>query len=588
VTFPVAQRRDDASLWPTIAIGWGLACILLIAASWGDLARLKFPDPDDPMRLLQVRDWLAGQSWWDVDQHRLVSGAMHWSRLVDLPIAAVILATRPLLGQAGAEQAALIIVPLVTLLAIFALAAYLTRRLAGFEPARLAVLIVPLSVPILYQTRPLRIDHHGWQVVLALAALLLLVGRSTIRSGLLIGLSLATLITVSLEGLPIAATLCGIAALAWAFDPARKASLLAMVWSLFGAALLLQLATRGPGYTAPMCDALTPDWIAALGIAAIGTTFATLVGRAPLPIRIASLALAGAAAIAWLLFRAPECAAGPFAQLDPLTRTLWYDKVSEGLPVWEQYPSWAIMTVGLPIVGIAGAILALGQCRRENRATWLLYLAALIPATLVAALVMRAGATANAIAVPGAAWALNAMLARARSIPSVLPRTAVTAGALLIASPGVAAIALLGSPESQAIRQAGPGTAAPRRPACMNGTQVRAIGQLPPALVFAPIDVTPDVLIATSHRAVATGHHRNMAAMHDVLAAFTGTPEQAHRLIVGRGAQYIVVCPGLNEPEIYREAAPDGFWARLERGERFAWLEPVSIPGSPVLVWKLR
>jgi hypothetical protein len=587
VTLAIAQRRETG-LWSAIAIAWVLACIVLVAASWGDLARLKFPDPDDPMRLMQVRDWLAGQSWWDVSQHRLAAGAMHWSRLVDLPIAAVILATRPVLGQTGAEQAALIVVPLVTLLAILALAAHLTRRLAGSEVARMAVLIVPLSVPILYQTRPLRVDHHGWQIVLALAALYLLVGKPTIRAGALAGVSLAALITISLEGLPIAAALCGIAALAWAFDPARRASLIAMVWSLFGAALLLQLATRGPGYVAPLCDALTPDWIASLGIAALGTTIASLTGRAPLPVRIGALAAAGAAAIGWLLFKAPECVAGPFAQLDPLTKSLWYENVSEGLPVWRQYPGWAIMTIGLPIVGIVGAVLALGRSTREARARWILYLAALIPATLIAALVMRAGATANAVAVPGAVWALNAMLVRARAIPSVLPRTAATAVALLIASPGLAAVALLGLPQSQAMRAATEHHAVQRRPACTDGTQARAVDQLPPALLFAPIDIAPDILVATHQRAIASGHHRNMAAMHDVLAAFTGTPEEAHKLIVARGAQYVVVCPGLNEPELYREAAPNGFWARLERGEQFQWLEPVAVQGSPVLVWKLR
>jgi hypothetical protein len=107
-------------------------------------------------------------------------------------------------------------------------------------------------------------------------------------------------------------------------------------------------------------------------------------------------------------------------------------------------------------------------------------------------------------------------------------------------------------------------------------------------LLFAPIDIAPDIIVATHQRAIASGHHRNMAAMHDIIAAFTGTPEDAYKLITAHGAHYVVVCPGLNEPELYREAAPNGFWARLERGERFQWLEPVPIQGSPVLVWKLR
>lgn len=53
------------------------------------------------------------------------------------------------------------------------------------------------------------------------------------------------------------------------------------------------------------------------------------------------------------------------------------------------------------------------------------------------------------------------------------------------------------------------------------------------------------------------------------------------------GADYVAGCPGANETEIYKAEAPPGFWARLERGERFDWLQPVRIPGSPVLVWKV-
>src|SRR5690606_28265498 len=50
-------------------------------------------DNDDIMRLVQVRDLLAGQGWFDLMQYRLgLEGGilMHWSRLVDLPIAALI------------------------------------------------------------------------------------------------------------------------------------------------------------------------------------------------------------------------------------------------------------------------------------------------------------------------------------------------------------------------------------------------------------------------------------------------------------------------------------------------------------------
>ncbi len=43
---------------------------------------------DDAMRLVEVRDFMAGQSWFDLTQYRLdpPNGVVtHWSRLIDLP-----------------------------------------------------------------------------------------------------------------------------------------------------------------------------------------------------------------------------------------------------------------------------------------------------------------------------------------------------------------------------------------------------------------------------------------------------------------------------------------------------------------------
>ena len=68
--------------------------------------------------------------------------------------------------------------------------------------------------------------------------------------------------------------------------------------------------------------------------------------------------------------------------------------------------------------------------------------------------------------------------------------------------------------------------------------------------------------------------------MEQVLTAFTGSPEQARGIVMASGAAYIAGCPGLSETEIYRRDFPEGFWARLQAGERFDWLEPVET-GTP-------
>src|SRR3954470_1181317 len=58
-------------------------------------------DTDDAMRLNEVHDFLAGQPWFDLVQHRMntpFGAEMHWSRLIDLPEAILLTVIRPLAG----------------------------------------------------------------------------------------------------------------------------------------------------------------------------------------------------------------------------------------------------------------------------------------------------------------------------------------------------------------------------------------------------------------------------------------------------------------------------------------------------------
>lgn len=569
-------------LWQAVFAGWTLISLVLIVASWRFIHNFYFLDPDDALRLMEVRDLLAGQSWWDVHQYRLAGGDLHWSRLVDLPIAAVILTARPLLGQSSAELLAMILVPLVTLLVVLGLAAAITLRVADRQRAILAVLVVGLSAATLQQLRPLRIDHHGWQIALAMAALYCLLGAARLRNGVVMGLCLAALMTVSLEGLPIAAVLCGLAVLAWAFDSARRAMAVGLLWSFAAGLLLLQLLTRGWDYAAPMCDAVTADWAAIAATAAAAVSVATLAGGQSLPIRLAALAAAGLATLAVALRLVPECLGGPFAQLDPLTRQLWYMNVAEGMPIWRQTAPWAIMSVSAPVVGVVGTALALRAAAGSARTRWLLLLGALLPAFVLALLVSRAGATANAFAVPGIAWLLWLLLGRARRIPQTLPRALATVAALLMASPGLFAAPFLQPAKPQPDKE---GFAAPT---CNSPRDHRALAALPPSRLFAPLDISPDLIASTRHDAIASSHHRNHIAMHDVIAAYTGSPDAARAILRRYRARYLVMCRGTGEGKVYANFAPQGLWARLERGERFDWLEPVPIRGSPVLVWRVR
>lgn len=584
---PTARRASP--FWPAIVGGWAVVSIILIAATLRDIIAFQVLDPDDWMRLLEVRDWLAGQSWWDVAQHRLNGGdfPMHWSRLVDLPLAAVIGPLDPLLGPALAYRIAMILVPLLTLLAIMAGAAMVARRLGGTGLGVLAIPLVALAIPIVLQAHPMRIDHHGWQIALAAWAMLGLLSRPSARNGALTGLALATLVTISLEGLPIAVVIATVAALGWLWRPGkRKAFTRALAGSLFGVALVLHLATRGPNALAPACDAISPAYLGALGIAAAGLALATLAGRARLPVRLASLVIpAGLAAIAFAL-TAPVCLKGPFATLDPLVYRYWYLNVLEGMPMWRQSAVWASIQVALPLIGLVGAWFGWRGATGDERRRWVVMLAVQIAAFALAILVARAGGTANVMAIPGAAVVLGALLRRARAIQRPVPRIVATAGALLCASPGllVSLVVPLVTPQAADNTVA---TTPGHGLSVRDFTQVRAMAALPPSIVFAPIDVTPGLLVSTPHRAIGAGYHRGGAAIHKILAAFMADPARAQRIVAATHARYLIALAGTNEMNMYRKAAPNGLWARLARGEHIAWLVPVHLPGSSLLVWQV-
>ena len=96
-------------------------------------------DTDDNMRIMQVRALLHGQGWYDLRNYRMnppFGANIHWSRLVDLPIAGLILALRPFLGGAGAERWAVAIAPMLPYLLLLFSLALTARRLIGPRPIR--------------------------------------------------------------------------------------------------------------------------------------------------------------------------------------------------------------------------------------------------------------------------------------------------------------------------------------------------------------------------------------------------------------------------------------------------------------------
>ena len=103
------------------------------------------------------------------------------------------------------------------------------------------------------------------------------------------------------------------------------------------------------------------------------------------------------------------------------------------------------------------------------------------------------------------------------------------------------------------------------------------------------VDLGPRLITVTHHKAIAGPYHRNQQAILDIHHAFDGPPEQARAIAKRHGATLLLVCPYMSESTLYRSRSPKGFYAQLERGTRFPWLEPVPLPkGSPYWLWRIK
>ncbi|MBB5704811.1 hypothetical protein [Sphingopyxis panaciterrulae] len=582
-------------------IVWFIVHVVIFVSQWPAIAALRLADTDDAMRMAQVRDLLAGQGWWDLTQYRVnpADGGvlMHWSRIVDAPIAGGILLLRPLFGQPLAEQMVMAIWPPLHLGALLIAVALGYRHLPDRRIAFAAPLYILFCGYIMVQFRPLRVDHHGWQIFLAMLILWQALRPASRGAGLLGGLFAAMLLAVSIEGLPLAALFAGIAALRWALagDAADRGRLLGYMAGLAGGAILFQFATRGPpGLAGTWCDSLSAPYFAAFVAAAAGTA-ATVALRPARPWQ-RLLLLSGAAALAALALvgTAPECARGPFAALDPIVEQYWYRRVLEGQPIWASKPHDMIYLLAPTLLGAIGALAAWRRCDDAGgRRQWATVLIALAGAAAVSLLVMRSAATAHLFAVPGCAWIGVRLWTWARGMARALPR--ILASLLAAATLPLFASMALALPLGwvfPALKPVDERTAAsdrPERQNCLDAQGIAALDRLPATTILAPIDLGAPLIFWTPHRLVATPHHRNKAAMADTIRVFLGDSSRAEALVRARGATLIVVCRSANDFTQYRKARADDLAAQLYAGKPPAWLEPVPLGVTTGLeVWRVR
>ncbi|MBV7256065.1 hypothetical protein KCG44_04620 [Pacificimonas sp. WHA3] len=591
----IAKSVTETSARPPfalyIAIIWLFAALLSVWGAREPILGGQLVGPDDLMRIVQVRDFLAGQNWFDVSQHRMNTpwGApMHWSRIVDLPLAAIIYVLTPVLGTEMAERTALVAVPLTTLFLVMLMAGLLIRRVAGPKYALLGVMFVPALVEIAQQLKPMRIDHHGWQILLGVTAVHALLLTRAGRAGLLAGAAMSMWMHISIEGLPYAVAIGIALAIRAALDPAETRRLLSYMSALTLCSALLFVGTQPSGlWQESWCDAMMPAYFAAFGASLLVMLPLANQALSDVRIRFAVLAAAGISGVGALAAVDPACTAGPFAQLTPFVRTFWYARVLEGQPLWHAAFGASLIPVVQISLGAAGYAYALRRRASPLPQRDLLTVAGLfLIATMIGLLVARTIAHAEILALPGTMILLGAALPRVRQLRRPA-RTFATIGVILMVFPitplfGYAFYLKVTNSYAEQMQTA---ISSER---CNSPANWRAVQALPVGRVYAPIDIAPTILALTDHGLVASGHHRNQAAMGEAMRGFVTGGDDARTLVERRGVTHVIWCEGLPEVERYVEKAPNGFMAKLRDGRAPDWLRPVPQDDvTPVRIYEV-
>jgi hypothetical protein len=574
-------------LWT--AIFWVATAGLLIQDMWSAIYWFSLGDTDDNMRIMQVRGLLAGQGWFDLRQYRLdppYGANIHWSRLVDLPIAGIILALKPLMGGAMAEKVAVAIAPLLPMAVAMGAMAAACRRLISPKAFALGVGLLICAHSARGMWTPLRIDHHGWQLALLALAMVALTDPKRARGGVIAGLATAASLAIGLEMLVYLAVVGALFALMWIYDAEERPRFAAYGASLVGGCAFFYLAFTSYANRAPVCDALSPVWLSAMIAAG---ALAVLLTRLPLVRWTGRLAAAGVAGVVLALAFAlawPHCL-GRLEGVSPELDALWLSHVREARPIYTH--SWEVIAnvVALPIAGLLGYGIMLWRHRRDT--TMLIPWAAVaVLATIAAALLLwqtRAGPAAQLLSVPGVTALGWLLIPRAQTISNLVLRVVATVAAfLLISGIGVQyATRVLAKPAPKPMEKVKSANAQ-----CPTLPALRPVALVPMGYVLTFVDLGPRLITVTHHDAVAGPYHRNQQAILDVMRAFRGSADNAHAIIQRRGIDYVLICPGLSESTVYRAEAPKGFYDQLAGGKVPAWLQPIVLPkNSPYRMWRV-
>jgi hypothetical protein len=581
--------------WKELALALLIAALVFAYHAATGFQRLTDPggDNDSLLRLVQVRDLLTGQGWFDLHQYRMgLEGGfvMHWSRLVDAPIAAIILSASWLsAGPALAEKAAQVLWPML----LFGLALFLIMRMARLIGGEWAVFpAAALGTAALYFVGafgPGALDHHNVQIVATLAlTALLMEAPERPSASLLAGLCAALMLAIGMETAPyvaVAGAWVSVVFLSRGSVESRRAAGFGIGFA--GTALAAFLATVGPAdWTTPRCDSLSNVQLSLAALGGFG-----LAGIALLPAsnstfarRLISLGVLGFAFIAVAKLAFPQCLDDPYAGLDTRLRENWLDGVAEAQSFLAlARHDWAEILIYYVTPLLALFVHSSAMIRSGLSRKLIVYALVLAAAILVGFWQVRG----TLFAIPLATVALAAWVARWRE--PAAHRAGLSYTARMVAA-WLVSCNLLWGITGNLLRE---GTTAhadtkPKLPECTANAGFARLAKLPKGTVLAVTDLGSPILANTPHRVLSGPYHRNGAGNLLMIDMMMGEPAKAEALARRYHVDHVAICRGNPETSQFAGRAPDGLMSQLVKRTPPAWLEKLpETDGEPIEIYRV-
>ncbi len=587
---------------------WCIAAVLFIGLRnyFSDIQSLHtmLGDTDDATRLVQVRELLAGASWYDLTLSRFGGSTplvSHWSRLIDLPLALLMSMFGLIMSPAAAELAVRAFWPLLVLCFAIRLMLHEAELRSGQTGALLMLALVVTGVISLYQFNLGRIDHHGVMILCAVGGLIILARsfddhRSGYAAGALLGLGMA----IGYEGLAIVLPAVTVAAMAAVVETRWLEGIKRAAIAMAGILTIAIVLTIEPGqWLAAHCDALSVNMTLLVTSGAVGLTLVSRHLRtAPIAIRIGALAASAALGSVAYVATNPVCLGGPFALIDPAVVPIWLDLVTETHNI-SRLAKTAAPAAVVVIIYFTLAIAA--QCHhwyrsRTTESAFLLF--AVITATICGLWQVKF--------LPYASWLASFVLVLTiaelpgwRTIPARSIRLAAVVFCSQATLDAVAEPMLrLGGVPQEIMSSRTDG----RSDVCLQSPGLRLLNVAPPGLVVASVDFGPFIVANSHHNVVSAPYHRidrAILAVHRIQHSMPANAEASLRAI---GADYVFECvsrqtssaqPGgslTTAKATVDEKAPSTFQEHLKAGTKFDFLEPIALNGTPVELkfWRIK